>query len=121
MPIKIDKNTIDFDWQNEAACRGVSTELFFPTISGSVQQELMDLCSSCPVYEQCLSHALHHEHYGIWAGTSEKQRISLRRQMKIDCHKPEALYWIGTREEHNRSENSRTKIQGRGRKPKVQK
>lgn len=116
MAMKINKSSIDFSWQDESACKGVSTELFFPTTMGAVQKELIELCDSCPVYEECLSHALHHEHYGIWAGTSEKQRISIRRNMNIDCHKPEALYWIGTREEHNRTEANRTKIKGRGRK-----
>ena len=75
------------------------------------------MCLDCPVNNECLDHALRHEHYGFWAGTSEEQRISIRKKLNIICNKPEAIYWMGTREEKAKTEaNRRDKIKGRGRK-----
>ncbi|MFN2390310.1 MAG: WhiB family transcriptional regulator, partial [Actinomycetota bacterium] len=40
-------------------------------------------CSSCPVRSECLEQALvGNEPYGIWGGTSARERRSLRRQRK---------------------------------------
>ena len=114
----INKTTIDFTWREEALCKGVSTELFFPSRGEIVSKELKQMCLDCPVNNECLDHALRHEHYGFWAGTSEEQRISIRRKLNIICNKPEGMYWMGTREEKAKTEaNRRDRIRGRGRKP----
>lgn len=114
----VNKTIIDFTWRGQAACKGVSTQLFFPTRGEVVSKELKQMCLDCPVNAECLDHALRHEHYGFWAGTSEEQRISIRRKLNIVCNKPEAMYWMGTREEKARVEANRMdKIKGRGRKP----
>jgi len=115
----INKTTIDFTWREEALCKGVSTELFFPTRGEIVSKELKQMCLDCPVNNKCLDHALKYEHYGFWAGTSEEQRISIRKKLNIVCNKPEAIYWIDTREEKAKTQANRLdKIRGRGRKAK---
>jgi len=110
--------TIDFTWQNQANCRGMDTKLFFPTQGESIHSSLVEACESCPVREQCLNHALHWEHYGYWAGTTEKERKRLRKTLKIASHRPESVWVKGTQEEKARAEAARVKIVGRGRKKK---
>lgn len=39
------------------------------------------LCGRCPVKDDCLDFALaNREHYGIWGGTSERERRRIRRR-----------------------------------------
>jgi len=84
---------IDFSWQQHAECRGLSVDLFYVGARGSISQEVKDACDRCPVREECLNHALHHEAHGYWAGTSGKQRIQIRASRGIVMKKPEASYW----------------------------
>lgn len=63
------------DWRDEALCRGL-TRLFFPK-QGEDVRPAKAVCQQCPVQEPCLSQGLH-ERYGIWAGTSERERRHIR-------------------------------------------
>ena len=110
--------TIDFTWQKRANCQGLDTRLFFPSQGEAIDPKLVEACESCPVRQDCLNHALHWEHYGYWGGTSEKERKRLRKSLKISSHRPESLFVRDTREEREKTEASRVKIVGRGRKPK---
>lgn len=69
-------------WADQAACRGVNPELFFPaqhTPSG----EAKAVCATCPVATECLDYALdNREVFGVWGGTSEKQRRLIRRDRR---------------------------------------
>ena len=39
------------------------------------------ICATCPMQKLCLSYALlNHEVHGIWGGSSERQRRTMRRQ-----------------------------------------
>lgn len=65
-------------WHEQAACRGVGTERFFPS-EGSSLMQARRLCSRCPVADDCLRYALANPSLkGIWAGTSERRRRKLR-------------------------------------------
>lgn len=69
----------DLEWHADAACRGVDPDLFFPE-RGESTREAKEICGICPVRRVCLEHALTHgERHGIWGGTSERERRSLRR------------------------------------------
>ncbi len=71
---------VDFqhlNWQRDAACNGLNSELFFP--EGPVDHAILRLCRSCPVATECLDHALTHGEHGIWAGTNERQRREILR------------------------------------------
>ena len=66
-------------WYRDAACRGQVSSRWFskdlPTTEGA-----LTVCRTCPVEPQCLALALeHHELAGIWGGTTEAQRVRLRR------------------------------------------
>ena len=68
------------EWHARAACRTADPELFFPT-RGERQTEALKYCAICPVWRDCLDHALdHNEHNGIWGGLSEGGRRRLRRK-----------------------------------------
>lgn len=72
------------DWRARAACSGYPNTLFFPTSDG-VDDANVDrakaVCAVCPVAEDCLEYALEtNQRAGIWGGTSEQERKSLRRK-----------------------------------------
>jgi WhiB family redox-sensing transcriptional regulator len=55
------------------------TDLFF-TAKGEDTTEAKRVCSTCPVRTECFNHALDNvERFGIWGGTTDRQRITLRR------------------------------------------
>lgn len=78
-------------WREDAVCRTVDPDLFFPdqVIKGvthpKVQaREAKAICAQCPVRQECLSEALlRPEPFGIWGGTTEQERVNLRRQRSI--------------------------------------
>lgn len=41
------------------------------------------ICFDCPTYEPCLKWALLHEVYGMWAGTTEEERMQYRKDLNI--------------------------------------
>lgn len=72
-------------WRNNAACLSEDPELFFPIgSSGSAltQTERAKLvCRACGVVDSCLNFALDtNQDAGVWGGTSEDERRSLRRR-----------------------------------------
>ncbi|HEY3941439.1 MAG TPA: WhiB family transcriptional regulator [Acidimicrobiales bacterium] len=68
-------------WMDSAACRGEPSHLFFPRNEG-VSEEALSFCRPCPVRRECLDHAMAHPGLrGCWGGTSERQRIRLRRMV----------------------------------------
>lgn len=72
------------DWRARAACSGYPNTLFFPATEspddGSLEKAVA-ICSVCPVIDDCLEYALEtNQRSGIWGGTSEKERKTLRRK-----------------------------------------
>lgn len=71
-------------WMNDAVCREVGGEMFFPE-NGEDSQRARAVCRACPVQSECLNHALTLEDSGvwfvtgIWGGTGPKDRTRLRR------------------------------------------
>jgi WhiB family redox-sensing transcriptional regulator len=67
-------------WQQEAACRDLPVNWFFPEQGPNASHDLrraVAVCATCPVIEECLKYALTFEARslpGIWGGTSENQR-----------------------------------------------
>ena len=72
-------------WHENAACSGLGNELFFAQ-SRSVTQAraARAVCAVCPVLEQCREAGLGEE-YGIWGGTTERDRRILRRERRLTC------------------------------------
>ncbi|MGB7860229.1 MAG: WhiB family transcriptional regulator [Acidimicrobiia bacterium] len=71
------------DWRARAACSGYPNAVFFPSgdAPGHNADQALAVCSVCPVAEACLDYALEtNQRAGIWGGTTEDQRKSLRRK-----------------------------------------
>ena len=110
---------IDYSWQDSANCKGLPTDLFYPGRGTAIPKVIKDRCSSCPVKEECLEHALKYEAYGYWGDTTESDRVFIRSNRKIVLIKPETVFWYSVTEAKREKEVNRVKIQGRGRKPRV--
>ena len=72
------------EWVHRAKCRDVDPELFFPvgtTGPAAAQIEAAKaVCVSCSVRDECLEWALvTGQDAGVWGGTSEEERRSIRR------------------------------------------
>lgn len=75
------------DWRVQAACIGFQS-LFFASgeLDSEATRRAKDICAVCPVSTDCLEFALEtNQRAGIWGGTTEDERRSLRRK------------WLGTR------------------------
>ncbi len=67
-------------WAVFAACREVGDVNFFPQ-SKAEERAAIEICTMCPVREDCLEHALAtNERFGIWGGTTDKERRKLARR-----------------------------------------
>ena len=63
-------------------CASVDPELWFSdTPTG--RRTATNLCKQCPFQAECLEYALHWSVFGIWGGTTPKQRQVIRRKRKI--------------------------------------
>jgi WhiB family redox-sensing transcriptional regulator len=62
---------------DEALCREVGSELFFPDNHGTIA-EAKKVCSLCSVSTECLEYALTFTVEGIWAGTTPTQRNKMK-------------------------------------------
>ena len=77
-----------WEWQFEGACRTSSPEVFFhPEGERGPARRRRDarakeVCSTCPVLEQCREHALAaREPYGVWGGMTEDERVAYHAAM----------------------------------------
>ena len=82
-------NTDHWDWQMRAACRDLDSSVFFHPEGerGAARvvrtNRAKAICSSCPVRQQCLEHALAvREPYGIWGGLGEDELAALYQERK---------------------------------------
>lgn len=75
------------EWMSRGKCNGLDPNLFFPERGDTAAvQKAMAVCSACAVREECLQWAIENmEKHGIWGGTSERSRRSLRREWKADA------------------------------------
>ncbi|MGH2702370.1 MAG: WhiB family transcriptional regulator [Actinomycetota bacterium] len=70
-------------WQAEAICADLddleADRIFFPERGGS-SKAARAMCARCPSQAECLEYALDNkEAFGIWGGTSERERRKLRK------------------------------------------
>ena len=66
------------DWRAGAACRGMGSDLLFPT-SGDAITHATRICERCPVVEECRTTALDDPSlYGTWVDTPAGVRLRLR-------------------------------------------
>lgn len=74
------------NWEIEGLCAGLDPALFFPE-RGESTEPARSVCAICPVQRDCLEDALErNERFGIWGGTSARERQQLRgRRSPIEC------------------------------------
>ena len=79
----------DWDWQVQAACRGLDTsEFYHPENERGPSRARREMrakavCAQCPVVRECLRWALAaREPYGVWGGLSTEERESLLTQQR---------------------------------------
>lgn len=71
------------DWKARAACAGYANTYFFPSTESSpeIAGRAKAICAECPVRADCLEYAFEtNQVAGIWGGTTEEERRSLRRK-----------------------------------------
>lgn len=67
--------------QDHAACATATVD-FFPA-RGESLAAARAICGRCPVADQCLDYALDLGiKHGVWGGTSERDRRTLRKQRR---------------------------------------
>ena len=73
-----------WDWQNDAACRGMDSATFFHPVNerNAARKDRIAsakaICRRCPAIKECLEYALRvREPYGVWGGRSEAERALL--------------------------------------------
>lgn len=64
-------------WHAQAACRGMGPDAFFEA-AHEAHDAAVALCGTCPVREPC-AEAGASERFGVWAGTSPRERQERRR------------------------------------------
>ena len=84
-PLPVPKvHVMNVSWRKRAACDGLNPEIFYPASEDeSAAAEAKAVCSTCPVRQPCLEHALgNREREGIWGGMTERERRRIVRQRR---------------------------------------
>lgn len=73
------------DWITHGACRDNPTEYWFPPLERASHtwpgtKIAKEICSECPVWEECREYAYHNEPHGTWAGETAEERVVRRLQ-----------------------------------------
>jgi WhiB family redox-sensing transcriptional regulator len=74
------------DWRHRSACLDEDPDLFFPLGKTGLQvlrqiEDAKAVCRRCDVREECLAWAITSgQEHGVWGGTSEDERRSIRRR-----------------------------------------
>lgn len=84
-------------WRRDATCADGLTdpEVFFPEKGKyDTAAEAKMVCAICPVRPECLREALITNPHGIWGGTTEKERIAIKKRrnyhaVKYHCFDPD--------------------------------
>jgi WhiB family redox-sensing transcriptional regulator len=69
-------------WRKDAACLETPYVNFFPG-RGELTKATKAVCDTCLVRAECLEYAIANEEvFGIWGGTSERQRRQMRKAIR---------------------------------------
>lgn len=80
-------------------CMKIDPEVFFPELPprpnsedkryySILVEQAKSICDSCPFIAPCLQYALYNDVTGIWGGTVDSDRNSIRKVRKIPPPKP---------------------------------
>jgi WhiB family redox-sensing transcriptional regulator len=69
------------DWLEHAMCKDMDISDFFVEAGHTINQEVINICRTCPVRQECLEHAYRHSITGgYFGGVSPGQR----REMTLE-------------------------------------
>lgn len=75
------------EWMDSASCASADPDAWFPENDGGKHRatnKAIQICDTCPVRVECLTHALEHdERHGVRGGLTERQRAHLRRKGRL--------------------------------------
>ena len=71
-----------YPFLEDAACRGLDPELFYAEGAAAIARAKA-LCGVCPVQEACLEWAVKREEFGVWGGTTARERSGMRRERGV--------------------------------------
>lgn len=85
---------------DKAACynNGIDPDAYFPPTERISKQNRMakKVCLTCPVMAECLEYALvNNEPYGIWGGTTVKERNTIKKERRISAQASRAPVGVG--------------------------
>lgn len=69
---------VDLSWQARALCLHQDWHPWFPA-RGADLRPAQRICAECPVQDACREHGVLFEAFGVWGGTSERERRRIRR------------------------------------------
>lgn len=86
------------NWE-KAQCR---QEEIYPDLFYQIEEErstkayefidaLRSICTSCPIWKDCLTYAMRNEDYGMWGGMTTQERISMRNPNQYPNQRIRAL------------------------------
>lgn len=83
----------------DAECRNLEiyTDLFYEVEeerSSSAYDHINSLrgiCTSCPIWRDCLTYAFKNEQYGMWGGLTSQERVSMVEPLKYPNQRARAL------------------------------
>ncbi|MFI9154542.1 WhiB family transcriptional regulator [Streptomyces sp. NPDC053367] len=73
------------NWRDDAACRSVDPDLFFPRVGEATHAvaEAQAICRRCPVRAECADTAIKlGEYWGVWGGMTQTQLRTRSRQYR---------------------------------------
>ena len=71
-----------YPYLDGAACEGVDSELFYAE-GGAAIARAKAICANCEVRDRCLEWAINREEFGVWGGTTARERAAIRRQRGV--------------------------------------
>jgi WhiB family redox-sensing transcriptional regulator len=87
----------DFDWMEQAACRHTNGDWYAQTTNTvwgvtdytAATAHALAVCHTCPVEQECLTHALtYRERFGVWGGmTADERNLHRRREARRNKRK----------------------------------
>ncbi|MBW8804179.1 MAG: WhiB family transcriptional regulator [Catenulisporales bacterium] len=86
-PVNVKPLLDEWDWQAQAACRGMDASVFFSPVyeRGDArrrrEERAKTVCGGCPVRVRCAAFAARTgQAFGVWGGLTESERGHVRHQ-----------------------------------------
>jgi len=82
--INILDNSQGVEWFDDANCKDMELELFFPPLGATIDPFVREVCAQCTVNEKCLWYANETaSDHGVFAGMSPDERRKWRRKNNV--------------------------------------